>query len=135
MPPGTDVKEYYGTLDFGLSDTYLANNFSNYGRGYFPRPLDHLKSVKNEDGTKCDDLDVIKRIDDIDSILQQYSLMFKSGGIFATMNIANGTQYGPFLGLLENQPKDRRFAWEVSSFKVSILLTSSIFYTPSQCLF
>ena len=114
MPPGTDVKEYYGTLDFGLSDTYLANNFSDYGRGYLPRPLDHLKTVKNEEGTKDDDPG------DREFILPS-ELMFKSGGIFARVNIANGTQYGPFLGLLENQPKDRRFAWEVSSFNICII--------------
>ncbi|KAF9799514.1 hypothetical protein SFRURICE_018701 [Spodoptera frugiperda] len=116
MPPGTDVKEYYGTLDFGLSDTYLANNFPEYGRGYLPRPLDlpnqrflDPKSPKEkEDGTKDDDPG--ERDLNLPS-----ELIFKSGGIFARVNIANGTQYGPFFGLLENQPKDRRYAWEVSS--------------------
>ncbi|XP_022822686.1 PR domain zinc finger protein 16-like isoform X2 [Spodoptera litura] len=114
MPPGTDVKEYYGTLDFGLSDTYLANNFPEYGRGYLPRPLDlpnqrflDPKSPKEkEDGTKDDDPG--ERDLNLPS-----ELIFKSGGIFARVNIANGTQYGPFFGLLENQPKDRRYAWEV----------------------
>lgn len=122
MPPGTDVKEYYGTLDFGLSDTYIANNFPDYGRGYLPRPLDHLKTVKNEEGAKDDDPGLGER----DLILPS-ELMFKSGGIFARLKIANGTQYGPFVGLLENQPKDRRFAWEVSSFNVCIV-SSFLFY-------
>lgn len=117
MPPGTDVKEYYGTLDFGLSDTYLANNFPDYGRGYLPRPLDlpnqrflDQKSPKEkEDGMKEDDPG--ERDFNLPS-----ELMFKSGGIFARVNIASGTQYGPFLGryvLMDDQPEDRRYAWEV----------------------
>lgn len=115
MPPGTDVKEYYGSLDFGLSDTYLSSNFPDYGRGYLPRPLElhnqsfiDAKSPKEkEDGTKEDDAG------DTEFNLPS-ELVFKSGGIFARVNINNGTKYGPFLGKWETQPLDRRFAWEVS---------------------
>ncbi|XP_026726810.1 MDS1 and EVI1 complex locus protein-like isoform X2 [Trichoplusia ni] len=114
MPPGTDVKEYYGSIDFSLSDTYLSSNFPDYGRGYLPRPLDpnqkfsDSKSPKDEidDGTKDDDPG------ERDFNLPT-ELLYKNGGIFARLNIANETQYGPYLGLLELQPKDRRYALEV----------------------
>ncbi|XP_075980650.1 transcription factor hamlet-like isoform X2 [Anticarsia gemmatalis] len=114
MPPGTDIKEYYGSLDFGLSDTYLSSNFPDYNRGYLPRPLelqnqrflDSKSPKEKEDGTKDDDPG------DSEFNLPN-ELMFKSGGIFARVNITNGTKYGPFLGKWESQPLDRRFAWEV----------------------
>lgn len=121
MPPGTDIKEYYGTLDFGLPDTYLSPNFPDYGRQYLSRPIElqnqrflDQKSPKDKEDGKDDDPG--ERDFDLPS-----ELMFKSGGIFARVNIANGKQYGPFIGMLENQPKDRRFAWEVSSLNINTL--------------
>lgn len=114
MPPGTDVKEYYGSIDFSLSDTYLSSNFPDYGRGYLPRPLD--PNQKFSDKSPKDEID--DGIKDDDPGERDFNLptelLYKNGGIFARLNIANETQYGPYLGLLELQPKDRRYALEVS---------------------
>ncbi|XP_030020320.2 transcription factor hamlet isoform X2 [Manduca sexta] len=112
MAPGTDIKEYYGSLDFGLSDTYLSN-FPEYGRGYLPRPLelpnhDFLGSRSPRDKDHSKDEDPPEAEFNLPN-----ELMFKSSGIFARGNIAVGTKYGPFLGKWETQPLDRRFAWEV----------------------
>ncbi|CAB3234126.1 unnamed protein product [Arctia plantaginis] len=114
MPPGTDLKEYYGSLDFGLSDTYLSSNFQDYGRGYLPRPLElRNQSFLDPKSPKEND----ERSKEGDSGDTDFSLpselILKSGGIFARVTIANGTKYGPFLGKWESQPLDRRFAWEV----------------------
>lgn len=110
MPPGTDVKEYYGNVDFGLPDTYLSSNFPDYGR-YLPRPLD----LPNQGFDKSEnDKEDIKEDDDPDLLLP-VELTYKSGGIFSRVNIANGTKYGPFIGKWEKRPLDQRYAWEVSS--------------------
>lgn len=113
MPPGIDVKEYYGAIDFNLSDTYLSPNFQDYGR-HLPRPLDwpnqgfDLKCPKEKDDLKDDDTDL-----DLNLPIE---LIYKNSGIFARVNIANGTKYGPFAGKWETQPLDRRYSWEVSYF-------------------
>lgn len=112
MPPGTDVKEYYGAIDFNLSDTYLSPNFPDYGRSH--RPLDwanpglDLKSPKDE--AKKDD----PKDDDTGDLCLPIELIYKNSGIFARVNIASGNKYGPFEGKWETQPLDRRYAWEVS---------------------
>lgn len=111
MPPGTDVKEYYGAIDFNLSDTYLSK-FPDYGR-HLPRPLDwpnqgfDFKSPKETDDSKDDDTG--------DPELNlPIELVYKNSGIFANVNIVNGMKYGPYAGKWETQPLDRRYAWEVS---------------------
>ncbi|XP_041982106.1 histone-lysine N-methyltransferase PRDM16-like isoform X2 [Aricia agestis] len=93
MPPGSDLKEYYAALDFGLPDAYLPNKF-DYGRNF---ELPQFEMFQEEE---------LKE-------LIPNELMLKSGGIFARVNIPSGTKYGPFNGKWETQPLDRRFAWEV----------------------
>lgn len=119
MAPGTDMKEYYGAIDFGLSDTYLSN-FSEYGRGYLPRGLDlpnqgfmDPKSPKDKEDLKDDVVEDFKLPID---------LILKNSGIFARVNIAIGTKYGPFVGKWKTQPLDGRYAWEVSARKIRLIM-------------
>ncbi|CAH2043788.1 unnamed protein product, partial [Iphiclides podalirius] len=117
MAPGTDIKEYYGSLDFGIPDTYLPPNFAEYGRNCLPRPLDlpsqrflesHKSSdEKEEENREHGELDISTELSLPDE------LILKGGGIFARSSIASGTKYGPFNGKWETQPLDRRYAWEV----------------------
>ncbi|CAK1555649.1 unnamed protein product [Leptosia nina] len=114
MVPGIDSKEYYGT-DFGLPDTYLPQNFADYGRLYRPLDipsrgfLDHVLKIPNgkDDEGKDDSLS------ETSDFNLPSELIFKSGGIYARMNVSSGTKYGPFNGKWETQPLDRRYAWEV----------------------
>lgn len=112
MPPGTDVKEYYGAIDFNLSDTYLSPNYSDYGRLH--RPLDWANQgldLKNPIEPKKGD-----ESDDTGDLCLPIELIYKNSGIFARVNITTGNKYGPFKGKWETQPLDRRYAWEVSFF-------------------
>lgn len=111
MPPGNDVKEYYGNVDFGLPDTYLPSNFSDYRR-YLPRPLD----LPNQGFDK--DKDDLKEEEEDRNLLLPTELSYKNGGIFSRVNIPVETKYGPFVGKWEKQPLDRRFAWEVSLYAI-----------------
>lgn len=105
MPPGSDLKEYYGALDFGLPEAYLPSNF-DYGRNYSQRFLDKTEEFLKEDGTV--DLKLPKE------------LQLTRGGVFARDTVPCSTKYGPFTGKWETQPTDRRYAWEVSdSFSLS----------------
>ncbi|XP_073962070.1 transcription factor hamlet-like isoform X3 [Choristoneura fumiferana] len=112
MPPGVDIKDYYSTLDYGLSDTYLSPHFSEYGRGYLPGNLE----LQNRYDSKSPK-EKIKGGKD-DEILENdlnlpIELVLKNGGVFARVNIPSGTKYGPFIGKWETQPLDTRYAWEV----------------------
>ncbi|RVE49812.1 hypothetical protein evm_005542, partial [Chilo suppressalis] len=116
MPPGTDVKEYYGSLDFGLPDTFIPPNYSEYGPAYLPRPLDlqnqrYLDPDKSpkakEDETKDDESE-----DQADFNLPE-ELVIKAGGVYARTSINVGTKYGPFVGKWGSQPMDTKYAWEV----------------------
>lgn len=113
MAPGTDMKEYYGALDFGLSDPYLPPSY-DYPRNYLSRPLDlpnqKYLDAKSPERNDDDFKDDIERLD----FNLPSELVLKSGGIFARANIPVGTKYGPFNGKWETQPLDRRYAWEVS---------------------
>ncbi|XP_050682204.1 MDS1 and EVI1 complex locus protein EVI1-A-like isoform X2 [Leptidea sinapis] len=114
MVPGLDSKDYLGTADFGIPETYIPQNV-NYGRNYLSRTLpnhgflDPIMKIPNE---KDDDSK-----DGIQSECSDFNLpaelVFQSGGIFARTNICSGVKYGPFNGKWETQPLDRRFAWEV----------------------
>ncbi|CAG9812851.1 unnamed protein product [Phaedon cochleariae] len=42
-------------------------------------------------------------------------LELRDNGVFAKMNIAKCTRYGPFQGKWASVPQDARFAWEVSA--------------------
>ncbi|CAG4952165.1 unnamed protein product [Colias eurytheme] len=115
MVPGIDSKKYFGAADFGLPDTYLPQSFSEYSRVYRPLDipnqgfLDHVLKIpngKDDDGKE----DNVSESSDFNLPSE---LLFKSGGIYARINITNGTKYGPFNGKWETQPLDRRFAWEV----------------------
>ncbi|CAH0725700.1 unnamed protein product, partial [Brenthis ino] len=112
MAPGTDMKEYYGALDFGLSDPYLPPSY-DYPRNYLSRPLDlpnqKYLDAKSPERNDDDFKDDIERLD----FNLPSELVLKSGGIFARANIPVGTKYGPFNGKWETQPLDRRYAWEV----------------------
>lgn len=112
MVPGIDSKEYY-RADFGLPESYLPQNYGEYGRMYRSKDkqntdfLDHdlkIPNGKDDDGK-----------DDEGAANLPSELIFKSGGIFAQTNIVCCTKYGPFNGKWETQPLDRRYAWEVSS--------------------
>lgn len=113
MAPGTDMKEYYNALDFGISDPYLLSSY-DYERNYLSRPLelpnqrflDSKSPERNDDDCK-DDLDKI-------DFNVPSDLILKSGGVYARASIPIGTKYGPFNGKWETQPLDRRYAWEVS---------------------
>nr|XP_013189761.1 unnamed protein product [Amyelois transitella] len=109
MPPGADIKEYYGSLDFSLSDTYLPSNYPDYGPGFLQRPLD-LQSQRYLDPDKD-----IKEPpeDDKETLNVPEELIMKSGGVFARSNILVGTKYGPFIGKWGTQPLDAKYAWEV----------------------
>lgn len=113
MPPGGDIKEYYGAIDFALPDTYLPSNL-DYGR-YLPRSLDFKEKFDQKD-EKEDSKDNLISTDY--SLSKDYDLpnelALKAGGIFARRNISSGTRYGPFIGKWVTQPLDRRYAWEVS---------------------
>jgi hypothetical protein len=117
MPPGTDVKEYYGSLDFGLPDTYIPSNYPEYGPGYLPRPLD-LQSPRYLDPDKSpkekDDETKDEEPDESLDLNLPDELAVKGGGIFARSNISAGTKYGPFIGKWGTQPLDTKYAWEVS---------------------
>ncbi|XP_026321463.1 MDS1 and EVI1 complex locus protein-like isoform X3 [Hyposmocoma kahamanoa] len=112
MPPGGDIKEYYGAIDFALPDTYLPSNL-DYGR-YLPRSLDFKEKFDQKD-EKEDSKDNLISTDY--SLSKDYDLpnelALKAGGIFARRNISSGTRYGPFIGKWVTQPLDRRYAWEV----------------------
>lgn len=107
MPPGVDVKDYYSTLDYGLSDTYLSPHFSEYGRGYLPNRYDSKSPKEKIKGGKDDEI----LENDLNLPIE---LVLKNGGVFARVNIPSGTKYGPFIGKWETQPLDTRYAWEVS---------------------
>ncbi|XP_072944543.1 transcription factor hamlet-like isoform X2 [Epargyreus clarus] len=116
MAPGTDIKEYYGTLDFGIPDTYLPPHSADYGRNFLHRPLDipnqrFLDPVKSptdkDDDSKADELS-----ENLDYNLP-IELVFKAGGIFSRVNIPSGTKYGPFNGKWEKYPLDKKYAFEV----------------------
>lgn len=114
MPPGADIKEYYGALDFGMPDPYLPSNYPDYGSGYLPRPLDlnqrYLdpdKSPKDKEATKDDEPEE-------PSFNLPNELVLKNGGVFARASIIAGTKYGPFVGKWGTQPLDSKYAWEVS---------------------
>ncbi|KAI5642102.1 zinc finger, c2H2 type domain-containing protein [Phthorimaea operculella] len=109
MPPGTDIKEYYPTIDFALPETYLASNY-DYGR-YLPRSLDFQRGKENEDKDDSSSKDEFSEYQLGKELPSE--LVLKGGGIFARSNVASGTKYGPFIGKWETQPLDRRFAWEV----------------------
>ncbi|XP_068617660.1 transcription factor hamlet-like isoform X2 [Battus philenor] len=117
MAPGTDIKDYYGSLDFGLADTYLPQNFADYGRNYLNRPLDLPNQRFLDTGKSPEDKDEDSKEDaELDSSSElnlPNELMLKGGGIYARTNIPIGTKYGPFNGKWETQPLDRRYAWEV----------------------
>ncbi|XP_045488833.1 histone-lysine N-methyltransferase PRDM16 isoform X2 [Pieris rapae] len=105
MVPGIDSREYYGA-DFGLPETYLPQNYSDYGRLYSdmqnPGFLDHDLKIPNGKDEKDEDTDNVPP-----------ELIYKTGGIYARFNVTSGTKYGPFNGKWETQPLDRRYAWEV----------------------
>ncbi|XP_059052624.1 histone-lysine N-methyltransferase MECOM-like isoform X2 [Achroia grisella] len=115
MPPGADVKEYYGGLDFTLSDTYLSPNYAEYGAGYLSRPID-LQNQKflDPDKSSKDKDEAIK--DDEPEETSNFNipneLTLKNGGIFARSNILVGTKYGPFMGKWGTQPLESKYAWE-----------------------
>lgn len=116
MAPGTDMKEYYGALDFALPDTYLPPSY-DYARNFLSRPLDlpnqrFLESAKSPKGNDDDYKDDLEKLE----FNMPNELVVKSGGIFARSNIPCGTRYGPFNGKWETQPLERRYAWEVSFF-------------------
>ncbi|CAK1587033.1 unnamed protein product [Parnassius mnemosyne] len=117
MAPGTDIKEYYGSLDFGITDTYLPPNYAEYERNYLSRPLDLPNQRCLDPGKSPGERDEDSKEDgelDVNSELNLPSeLVLKGGGIFARVNIPNGAKYGPFNGKWETQPLDRRYAWEV----------------------
>lgn len=99
MLPGGDIKDYYGALDFGLPEAYLASNF-DYGRNY------QRYSVKSE----------VKDEPPEPEVKLPKELQFTRGGVFARETIPCNTKYGPFTGKWETQPVDRKYAWEVSVF-------------------
>ncbi|XP_049875640.1 histone-lysine N-methyltransferase PRDM16-like isoform X2 [Pectinophora gossypiella] len=112
MPPGQDIKEYYGAIDFALPDTYLPSNYPDYR--YLPRELDFQKEKESDSQEKDDS----SSKDEFSEYLgRDYNLpselVLKGGGIFARASISGGTKYGPFIGKWETQPLDRRYAWEV----------------------
>ncbi|CAG9788765.1 unnamed protein product [Diatraea saccharalis] len=116
MPPGTDVKEYYGSLEFGLPDTFIPPNYSEYGPPYLHRSLD-LQNQRYLDPDKSpkvkeDELKDDEPEDPPDFNLPE-ELIIKSGAIFARMSISVGTKYGPFIGKWGTQPLDTKYAWEV----------------------
>lgn len=133
MPPGGDLKEYYAALDFGLPDSYLPSPFANQLQDYphnpyLPRSLDvsnqrFLDTPKspfkeNDQRNSSDDAskDAIEDSNESISMSEAHlpsELAFKRGGIFSRGDIAHGTRYGPFTGKWEQQPLDRRYAWEV----------------------
>ncbi|KAJ0174600.1 hypothetical protein K1T71_009708 [Dendrolimus kikuchii] len=113
MAPGTDIKEYYGTLDFGLPDTYLASNFSEYGPGYLPRPIELQNQRFLDTKSPKEKKEGVKEEDTGDDFHLPIELMFKNNGVFARVNIAYGMKYGPFIGKSVTQPVDRNYAWEV----------------------
>ncbi|XP_013180190.1 PREDICTED: PR domain zinc finger protein 16-like isoform X3 [Papilio xuthus] len=115
MAPGTDVKEYYGNVDFGIPDAYLPQNFADYGRNFLPRNLDLPHQGFLDSDKSPDDKDDSNKDGDIDN--SEYNLptelVIKNGGVFARCSIPVGTKYGPFTGKWETKLVDRRYAWEV----------------------
>ncbi|XP_053610880.1 histone-lysine N-methyltransferase PRDM16-like isoform X3 [Plodia interpunctella] len=112
MPPGADLKEYYGSLDFGLSDTYLPSNYPEYAPGFLQRPLD-LQNQRYLDPEKSPKDIKEPPEDEIKEINIPGELILKNGGVFARSNILVGTKYGPFVGKWGTQPLDSKYAWEV----------------------
>ncbi|KAL0871268.1 hypothetical protein ABMA27_005023 [Loxostege sticticalis] len=115
MPPGTDIKDYYGSLDFGLPDAYIPPSYPEYGPGFLARPLDlqnqryiDAKSPKEkEDDSKDDDSGETPEMN------LPNELVLKVNGVFARSAISVGTKYGPFIGKWGTQPLDAKYAWEV----------------------
>ncbi|KAL4711523.1 hypothetical protein ACJJTC_000539, partial [Scirpophaga incertulas] len=114
MPPGTDVKEYYGSIDFGLPDTYLPPNYPEYP-GFLPRPLDlqNPRYLDSDKSPKEKGEDSKDDVDDNPDFQLPDELAIKAGGIFARGNIPIGTKFGPFIGKWGTQPMDPKYAWEV----------------------
>lgn len=120
MPPGTDIKDYYGSLDFGLPDAYIPPSYPEYGPGFLARPLDlqnqryiDAKSPKEkEDDSKDDDSGETPEMN------LPNELVLKVNGVFARSAISVGTKYGPFIGKWGTQPLDAKYAWEVSFFNL-----------------
>ncbi|XP_023942425.2 histone-lysine N-methyltransferase PRDM16 [Bicyclus anynana] len=112
MAPGTDMKEYYNSLDFGLNITYLTSYDAS--RNYLPRPLDlpNQRFLETKSPDRNEDFN-----DESDkaelSLSLPSELVLKSGGVFSRGNIPCGTKYGPFNGKWVGQPYDRRYAWAI----------------------
>ncbi|OWR50709.1 hypothetical protein KGM_200419A, partial [Danaus plexippus plexippus] len=99
MAPGTDMKEYYSALDFGLQESYLTNY--EYSRKYFSRPLE-LPNDRFLDQTKTpDEEDDFMDLEKSEPNLPRELKLMKSGGIVAKAIIPAGTKYGPFNGKSE----------------------------------
>ncbi|XP_039756253.1 histone-lysine N-methyltransferase PRDM16-like isoform X1 [Pararge aegeria] len=110
MAPGTDMKEYYNALDFGLNDTYLSSY--DYTRSYLPRPLD-LPNQRFLESKSPDRNEEFNDENEKSELSLPSELILKSGGVFCRANISCGTKYGPFNGKWVGQPYDRRYAWAV----------------------
>lgn len=113
MAPGTDMKEYYNALDFGLNDTYLSSY--DYSRNYLPRPLE-LPSQRFLESKSPERIEDYNDENEKSELNLPSELVLKSGGVFSRANIPCGTKYGPFNGKWVGQPLDRRYAWAVSVF-------------------
>lgn len=113
MAPGTDMKEYYNALDFGLNDTYLSSY--DYSRNYLPRPLE-LPSQRFLESKSPERIEDYNDENEKSESNLPSELVLKSGGVFSRANIPCGTKYGPFNGKWVGQPLDRRYAWAVSVF-------------------
>lgn len=120
MAPGTDVKEYYGNIDFGIPDAYLPQNFADYGQNFLPRPLDLPHPDFLDPDKSSDEKYDPNKDNDVDN--SEYNLPneleIKNGGVFARCSIPVGNKYGPFTGKWESKLVDRRYAWEVSFFSL-----------------
>lgn len=138
MPPGGDLKEYYAALEFGLPE-YLPSSYPDRTcsqlqdyphHPYLPRSLDlqnqrFLDTPKspfkdNNDQRNSSDEEYKDGVEDSNErqtgceVNLPSELIYKRGGVYARVGIPNGTRYGPFIGKWEQQPLDRRYAWEVS---------------------
>ncbi|XP_061379331.1 histone-lysine N-methyltransferase MECOM-like isoform X2 [Danaus plexippus] len=109
MAPGTDMKEYYSALDFGLQESYLTNY--EYSRKYFSRPLE-LPNDRFLDQTKTpDEEDDFMDLEKSEPNLPRELKLMKSGGIVAKAIIPAGTKYGPFNGKSEVFGKNGVRSW------------------------
>ncbi|XP_011547900.3 histone-lysine N-methyltransferase PRDM16 isoform X3 [Plutella xylostella] len=106
MAPGSDLKDYYTNIDFTLPDSYLSN--FDYPRNFLTSTLNQrlLDKDTSNDATREDNNGEM-------DVNLPAELVYKRGGVFAKETVQCGAKYGPFVGVWETQPLDRRYAWEV----------------------